>query len=89
MNASLAISLRNGRKPAPIFLLQAQNDYNLGPMELLGAELKRKGAPNRAKLYPVFGDKDNPKDGHGGFAVRGSDVWGMDVLEFVREAIGR
>jgi carboxymethylenebutenolidase len=75
--------------PAPVFLLQAQNDYNLGPMELLGAELKRKGALNRAKLYPVFGDKDNPKDGHGGFAVRGAEVWGADVLEFVNAALGK
>lgn len=75
------------RAPAPIFLLQAQNDYDLGPMELLGAGLKRKGTPNRAKVYPVFGDKDNPKDGHGGFAVRGAEVWGADVLEFVQAAL--
>jgi carboxymethylenebutenolidase len=75
--------------PAPVFLLQAQNDYNLGPMELLGEKLKSKGAPNRAKLYPVFGDKDNPKDGHGGFAVRGAEIWGADVLEFVAAAVQR
>jgi dipeptidyl aminopeptidase/acylaminoacyl peptidase len=67
---------------APMFLLQAKNDYNLGPMELLGAELERKGKPNRAKLYPAFGDADNPKDGHGGFAVRGSDV-----LKFLDEVL--
>ena len=67
---------------APMFLLQAKNDYHLGPMELLGAELNRKGAPNRAKLYPIFGNADNPGDGHGGFAVRGSEVWGKDVLKF-------
>ena len=71
------------RAPAPVFLLQAHNDYNLGPMEMLGGELKRKGGLNRAKLYGDFGAKDNPKDGHGGFAVRGSDVWGADVLAFV------
>jgi len=71
------------KSPAPIFLLQAQNDYNLGPSELLGPELQRKGGLNRAKLYPVFGAKDNPADGHGGFAVRGSAVWGDDVLAFV------
>lgn len=71
---------------APIFLLQAKNDYNLGPSELLGSELNRKAAPNHAKLYPVFGDPDNPKDGHGGFATRGSAVWGADVLAFLTEA---
>lgn len=72
---------------APVFLLQAENDYHLGPMQLLGEALKKKGGINRAKLYPVFGDKNNPQDGHGGFAVRGSDVWGADVLEFVREVM--
>jgi dienelactone hydrolase len=68
---------------APMFLLQAKNDYNLGPSELLGTELTRKGAPNRAKLYPPFGDANDPRDGHGGFAVRGSEVWGQDVLDFL------
>ena len=52
-------------------------------MELLGNELKRKGGLNRAKLYGAFGNPTEPKDGHGGFAVRGSDVWGTDVLAFV------
>ncbi len=78
-------AVKNAR--APIFLLQANNDYNLGPSELLGAELIRKGAPSRAKLYPAFGDPKNPSDGHGGFAVRGSDVWGRDVLDFLNEVL--
>ena len=75
------------KSSAPIFLLQAANDYNLGPLELLGDALKQKGGRNRAKLYPVFGNKDDPRDGHGGFAVRGSEVWGADVLEFVQAAL--
>lgn len=74
---------------APMFLLQAKNDYNLGPSELLGAELQRKGGLNRAKVYPVFGDASNHQDGHGGFAVRGSDVWGADVMSFLNEALKR
>ncbi len=72
---------------APIFLLQAENDFNLGPSELLGKELKRKGVPNRSKIYPPFGDKNNHMDGHGGFAVRGMDVWKEDVLTFLREVL--
>lgn len=83
----LLLALKHAK--APVFLLQADNDYNLGPMELLGAELKRQGGLNRAKLYPAFGDKDNPQDGHGGFAVRGSEVWGADVLAFVEAALKR
>jgi hypothetical protein len=74
---------------APMFLLQAQNDYNLGPGKVLGAILEQKGKLNRVKIYPAFGDPANPKDGHGGFAVRGSEVWGKDVLGFLEEALGK
>lgn len=68
---------------SPTFLIQAQNDYNLGPSDVLGGELKRKGLPNRSKVYPAFGDPKSRSDGHGSFAIRGSDVWGVDVLAFV------
>jgi carboxymethylenebutenolidase len=71
----------------PIFLLQAENDYNLGPSELLGEELKHKGKPNRSKIYPPFGDKNDRRSGHGGFAVRGSEIWGADVVAFVNEVL--
>ena len=80
----LAQCVKNGK--APIFFLQAQNDYDLGPSELLGEELKSKGGLNRAKVYPPFGDPKEHKDGHGGFIVRASEVWGADVLGFVNEA---
>ncbi len=76
-------------RKAPVFLLQAHNDYNLGPSELLGGELTRQGVLNRTQVYPAFGDAANPRDGHGGFAVRGSDVWGPDVLEFVNAVLKR
>ncbi|MEO5803177.1 MAG: hypothetical protein ABIR24_06580 [Verrucomicrobiota bacterium] len=74
---------------APMFLLQAENDYNLGPSELLGGELKRKGKPNRAKIYPAFGNNDDPHSGHGGFAVRGSEMWGADMMDFLNEVLKR
>ena len=57
-------------------LLQAENDDDLGPDELLGGVLRQQGGLNRAKRYPVLGDKGNPQEGHGGFAVRGSEAWG-------------
>jgi carboxymethylenebutenolidase len=77
------------KAPAPVYLLQASNDYNLGPSEIVGAALKTKGSANRSKLYPAFGDATNPADGHGGFAVRGSEVWGADVLAFLGEVLRR
>ena len=65
----------------PIFLLQAENDYDLGPSEVLGTELCRKDAPNRACVYPRYGT--SPPAGHGDFACRGMDVWGEDVCAFL------
>jgi len=75
------------RAKEPIFLLQAENDYNLGPSQLLGKELERKGKPNRVKVYSAFGEQEDHRSGHGAFAVRGSNVWGSDVILFVTEAL--
>src|SRR5262249_55158919 len=66
---------------APTFLLQAENDFSLGPAQALGAELERKGASNRARVYPPFGG--TPEEGHAAFALAGMEVWGADVLAFL------
>ncbi len=71
----------------PIFLLQAQNDYSVGPSQVLGPVIKAKGPPNDAKLYPAFGTTEN--DGHAGFAMRGEDIWGADVLEFLKQVFAK
>lgn len=70
---------------APIFLLQAANDYNTGPVEVLGKAVEKKGPPNRAKLYPAFGPMDQHQMGHGSFATwnLGTEIWGPDVLAFI------
>jgi dipeptidyl aminopeptidase/acylaminoacyl peptidase len=70
---------------APIFLIQAANDYSLGPSEVLGAELRRRGAPNRVHVYPAYGD--SPDAGHGEFAREATAVWGADVGDFLDEVI--
>ena len=78
--------LRAVRKaPAPMFLLQAENDYSLGPSEILGAELERKGEPNRARVYPSYGQGN--ASGHGAFACRGMDLWGADVCAFLDKVL--
>lgn len=73
------------RARVPIFILQAQNDYHLGPSELLGPELRRKGAPNRARVYPAFGA--TAEDGHAEFSSRAAAIaiWGNDVLDFLKD----
>jgi hypothetical protein len=64
---------------APVLLLQAKNDYDLGPSDTLGPVLERTGH-GRAHVFPAFGE--GPKDGHRGFACRagGIAVWGDEVL---------
>jgi dienelactone hydrolase len=66
----------------PELLIQADNDYDLSPSKIAGAELERAGH-GRAKIYPAFGT--GAQSGHG-FCVTGFDVWGPDVLAFFAEA---
>lgn len=75
------------RAKVPLFLLQAQNDYNTGPTATLGPIIREKGGANRAKLYPAFGESHS--DGHGGFACweEGIAIWGDDVIAFLN-AVG-
>ncbi len=73
---------------APVFLLQAQNDYNLGPSQYLGPVLDQKGPPNRHKIYPPFAVEEGHKGGHGGFACRGMSIWSPDVFAFLKDVLG-
>jgi len=70
---------------APIFLLQASNDYSTGPSEVLGPVIRKKGPPNQAKLYPAFGADDDHRKGHGAFATWniGIELWSADVMNFI------
>jgi dienelactone hydrolase len=71
---------------APIFLAQAENDYSLGPSNVLGPIIRAKGTPNTAKVYPAFGI--TPQQGHGGFAVRGGvPIWSPDVFAFLEATL--
>jgi carboxymethylenebutenolidase len=81
----LVIAARHAK--APVFLLQAKNDYSTGPSELLAPILKEKGSPSQAKIYPSFGV--TPQEGHGAFACWSLfvTIWGDDVLLFVDQAI--
>jgi carboxymethylenebutenolidase len=70
---------------APIFLLQAANDYSTGPTEVLGPVIREKGPPNQAKLYPAFGADDDHRKGHSAFATWniGIDIWSPEVTNFI------
>ena len=64
----------------PVFFLQAENDYDLTPKRVLSEEVRKSGKPVEAKVYPAFGS--GPQEGHS-FCVRGTDVWGPDVVKFI------
>jgi carboxymethylenebutenolidase len=66
---------------APIFLIQAQNDYSVEPTHALTKEAEKKHKDFQSKIYPAFGKK--PQDGHWGFCTTATDIWGPDVLSFL------
>jgi dienelactone hydrolase len=80
----LAAAVKNEK--APMFLLQAQGDYSLGPSEVLGPILRQKGNEQKwkSRIYPQFGCTN--QEAHGRFAsgCDGIAIWDQDVLSFLR-----
>jgi dienelactone hydrolase len=70
---------------APVFILQAANDFSTEPTNVLGPGAVRNGGT--ARLYPAFGA--SVQDGHWAFATvkAGTSVWGDDVLGFLRRTL--
>jgi len=69
------------RARAPVFLIQAENDYSLDPSHVLSKEASKKHKEFQSKIYPAFGRSH--QDGHWGFCSSATDVWGADVLAFL------
>jgi len=69
---------------APVFILQAKNDYSTQPAEVLGKIAKAHGG--QAKIYPAFGN--TAQEGHWDFATStaGIAIWQEDVLQFIETA---
>jgi dipeptidyl aminopeptidase/acylaminoacyl peptidase len=80
VQALMTRAVRNAR--VPIFFLQAQNDYDLGPSKTLAAAAKAAGKPYQMKIYPAYGKPT--ADGHA-FGYFGSAIWGDDVFQFLNE----
>jgi dienelactone hydrolase len=84
LDKRLAAAAEHAR--APMLIVQAQNDYNLGPSQVLGPILERAGK-GRAVLFPPFGSSE--QEGHSRFAMsaEGAAIWGPTVLSFFRAAL--
>jgi carboxymethylenebutenolidase len=66
---------------APVFLIQAENDYSLAPSRVLSEEANKKKKDFQSKIYPAFGNSH--QDGHWGFCSSATDIWRNDVLAFL------
>lgn len=75
-----------GRMRAPVFFIQAENDYSVMPAEALAAEMTRLGKPHRIEIYPAIGS--GAEDGHA-FVRLGIAVWESDVFAFLDERMQR
>ncbi len=67
---------------APIFFLQAANDYDLAPSRTLSGAMKDAGKIAELRIYPAFGK--SAADGHS-FAWLGTSVWAEDVFQFLQK----
>jgi dienelactone hydrolase len=65
---------------APIFFIQAQNDYSIRPTVELAASLACTGKIVQSKVYPAFGI--NNHEGHL-LESRGPAIWSEDVRQFL------
>jgi carboxymethylenebutenolidase len=74
------------RHTAPVFFIQAANDYSTTPGEALAAEMKRLGRPHRLRIYPAVGR--TTREGHN-FLYRTVATWRADVFAFLDQRVRR
>jgi dienelactone hydrolase len=81
-NAPLRERLLAGarRTRVPVMVLQAENDWHVGPTRELPEAVRAGGGDARGQLYPAVGGNFN--DGHG-MMVNAPDLWRDEVLAFL------
>lgn len=67
----------------PVFFIQAERDYDLGPSRTLSKEMEKQDHPFQIHIYPSVG-RTQPEN-HS-FCIHNVDVWGADVLAFVEKS---
>ena len=82
IRAKLESAARNAR--APIYFMQAENDYDLSPSRVLSGAMRDAGKPAVMKIYPPFGT--TTAEGHS-FGYFGTAIWGPDVLAFLKSHV--
>jgi hypothetical protein len=64
-----------------VFFVQAENDFDTAPSQVLSAAMKEKNLPHRMRIFPAHGTTH--MQGHGHFCLHGASEWGADVLDFL------
>jgi dienelactone hydrolase len=79
----LVTAVRNEK--APLFIIQAEGDYDMGPVTTLGVELLKKGNIEKwkPKRYPKFGCTHQQAHGRFSSICDGIAIWDQDVLAFL------
>ena len=72
----------------PVFLLQAQNDFNLAPTQTLGTLFVQLNKPVKSQIYPPFGSGAIGQEGHN-MCFTGADVWADDAIQFIAASQGQ
>ncbi|WP_394849787.1 prolyl oligopeptidase family serine peptidase [Pendulispora brunnea] len=70
------------RSTVPVFFLQAANDFDTTPSRVLDEEMELAGKPHQIHIFPRFGK--SKMEGHARFCNHGMDVWGQEVLAFLK-----
>lgn len=81
LRARMTKAARNAK--VPVFFIQAEGDYDLAPSRTLAKEMEKAGKEAMIHIYPAVGQ--TPQENHG-FCVHGVEVWGPDVLSFVKKS---
>jgi carboxymethylenebutenolidase len=63
----------------PILLVQAKNDYDLSPTEMMAKELKNANKPYKLLIFPAFGKTH--AEGHS--FIRAKKIWNNEVFSFL------
>jgi dienelactone hydrolase len=87
-NAPLRERLLAGarRTRVPTLVLQASNDWSVGPTEAIPAAVRAGGAEARGRLYPAVGY--NANDGHG-LMILAPQVWEPELYAFLDRHLAR
>jgi dienelactone hydrolase len=88
-STALQSRLRRAAKDAtaPIFFIQAENDWDLTPTLVLDREMEAAGKPHKRIVFPPYGQTH--EEGHGGFCFRATDIWGGQATEFLSASLAR